>query len=228
MKSLLLSLAFVSCLGACSVKAQNKPFSIFGSYVLGFGNIISKAETGLTEPQSQQIEKLRSGTISQFEIGSYYKSLGLAFIYNSYDASAETNYENADVNTDARFEDGILNDDLTLRFYGGEIRYKINIFNRKMNLIYKYALGVQKYTIEKDVQIIDNRPYTYSNKLKGSTFTSLLGAEVNYNILKSLSVGIETSIVPGKYKKLNSEYNSYSTNESTARLNTGIKVTVTL
>ena len=56
----------------------------------------------------------------------------------------------------------------------------------------------------------------------------MLGVEIDYHLFKYLSIGIETSLLPGKYKKLKSEGSEFTAKEMTTRLSTGAKIIITL
>lgn len=229
MKSIIFTLAIFFCIVVCNqANAQSSNISFFGSYNLGYGNIISKVNSELGYPMHDHIDKLRSGSTNQFEIGAFYKSLGVAFIHNKYGSTAETSYTNADVNKDGIFEDGILNDDLSLSFNGVELLYKTRFLTNKMNTIWRCALGTQKYSIDKYTQVFGTYPSEYKQKYTGNVFTSMLGVEIDYNLFKHLSIGIETSLLPGKYKKLKSEGSEFTAKEMTTRLSTGAKIIITL
>lgn len=229
MKSNILTLALFFCIVICNqANAQSGNISFFGSYNLGYGNIISKVNSEIGYPMHDHIDKLRSGSTNQFEIGAFYKSLGVAFIHNKYGSTAETSYTNADINGDGIFEDGILNDDLSLSFNGVELLYKTKFITHRMNTIWRFGLGTQKYSIDKYTQVFGTHPSEYKQIYTGNVFTSILGVEIDYNLFKRLSIGIETSLLPGKYKKLKSESSEFTTKEMTTRLSTGAKIIITL
>jgi len=65
--------------------------------------------------------------------------------------------------------------------------------------------------------------------LKGSILTTLAGVEINYRLLKNLSVGLETSILPGNYKKLtNADSPSTIYTDNVTRLSTGLKIKISI
>ena len=75
----------------------------------------------------------------------------------------------------------------------------------------------------------DNHQTITGSIFTGSIFTGLIGAGFDYHINKMVSVGIETSLLPGKYKKLKDKASDYYTYEdNVSRLSTGLKLTLTL
>lgn len=211
-----------------SIKAQTKDFTFFGSYNLSFGHLTGKVSSDLQYPVYDEVEKLRSGVVNQFEAGSFYKSFGLGVIYNTYDADATTSYDNADVNSDSYLENGVLNDELSLRYTGLEILYKRPLFSSRFDICWKIALGMQSYRLENLTEIMGTYPYSYSRNVSGNIFTTLLGLEINYRIWKMISIGTEGSLIPGNYKKLTIDGSEYTTTDNVSRFNTGLKITVTL
>ena len=140
--------------------------------------------------------QLKSGSINQFEVGAYYKKFGLGLIHNSYATNASTSYENADVNHDAYFENGILSDKLKIRFTGIELLYKLPLFKSDFDVTWKLGLGFQAYSINKDV-VIQGQYSSHNNyTLKGNILTTMAGVELNYQIWKTIGIGFETSLKP--------------------------------
>ena len=214
------------CIGA-SVNAQTKDFTLFGSYNYGFGNLTGTVSSELRYPESTETNKLRAGIVNQFEIGAYYHSLGLGVIHNEYAVDASTAFENADINGDMLLENGILSDNLRLKFTGLEILYKIPFFN-KFYVNWKYAVGLQSYSIDKRTQFLGTTPSDNKQTITGSIYTSLFGVEINYNIWKMINLGIETSLIPGSYKNLKSQDSDYIYNDNVSRLSTVLKLTVNI
>jgi hypothetical protein len=187
-----------------------------------------EVSSDLHYPIYDEVEKLTSGTVNQFEAGSFYKSFGLGLIYNTYAADATTTYDNADVNTDGYPENGVLNDNLKLRFTGLGLLYKRPLFSSRFDICWKIALGMQSYKLENYTEIMGTYPYSYSRKVSGNIFTTLLGMETDYRIWKMISVGAEASLVPGNYKNLKIEGSEYTSTDNVSRLNAGLKIIVSL
>jgi len=223
----ILILTFVIYAGI-KIKAQTRNYSFFGSYNRSFGFLTGKVSSDLQYPYYDEVTKLTSGTVNQFEAGTLYKSFGLGFIYNSYGVVASTSYSNADVNGDAYFENGILNDDLKLRFTGLEILYKHALFSSRFDACWKIALGMQSYSLVKNTQIFGDYPYEYTWNIKGNIFTSMLGMEINYHVWKMISAGVEVSLIPGNYKKLKTEGFDSTSEDNVSRFNSGLRITITL
>lgn len=208
--------------------AQTRDFYFFGSYNLSFGFLTGKVSSDLSYPYYDEVQKLTSGNVNQFELGTMYRSFGLGIVYNTYSVNATTSYDNADVNGDSYLENGVLNDDLKLRFTGLELLYKHALFSSKFYACWKIALGMQSYTLNKRTQIFGAYPNDYSRKISGNIFTSLPGMEINYPVWKMISVGAEASIIPGNYKRLKTKYYDSTTEDNVSRFNAGLKITVTL
>ena len=229
MKNLIVILISIILLSTgTDIKAQTRDFSFFGSYNLSFGHLTGKVSSDLQYPVYDEVEKLTSGLVNQFEAGSFYKSFGLGFIYNTYAADATTSYDNADVNSDSYLENGILNDNLKLRFTGLEFLYKRPLFSSRFDICWKIALGMQSYNLENYTQIMGTYPYSYSRKASGNIFTTALGLETDYRVWKMISVGAEASFIPGNYKELKIEDSEYTTSDNVSRFNAGLKITITL
>jgi len=211
-----------------SIKAQTRYFTFFGSYNRSFGLLTGEVDSDLQYPVYDEVEKLTTGVVNQFEGGSFYKSFGLGLIYNTYVADATTTYEDADVNSDSYPENGILNDNLKLRFTGLEILYKRPLFSSRFDFCWKIALGMQSYYLENNTQIMGTYPYSYSRKVSGNIFTTLLGMETDYRIWKMISVGAEASLIPGNFKELKIEDSDFTTTDNVSRFNAGLKIAVTL
>lgn len=208
--------------------AQTKDFSFFGSYNRSFGFLTGKVSSDLPYPYDDEVQKLTSGNVNQFELGTIYHSFGLGIVYNTYSVDATTTYDNADANGDGYFENGVLNDDLKLRFTGIELLYKHALFSSKFDACWKIALGRQSYSLNKYTQILGTYPYDYSRKISGNIFTTLLSMEINYPVWKMISLGVETSLIPGNYKNLKTEGYNTTAEDNVSRLNAGLKITVTL
>lgn len=116
------------------IKAQTRNFSIFGSYTRSYGHLTREVSSDLQYPIYDEVEKLTSGVVNQFEAETFYKSFGAGLIYNTYTADATTYYENADVNSDSYLENGVLDDNLRLRFTGLELL--INVLSLVPDLIF--------------------------------------------------------------------------------------------
>ena len=211
-----------------TIIAQTKDFTFFGSYNRSFGHLTGEVSSDLHYPIYDEVEKLTSGVVNQFEGGTFYKSFGLGLIYNAYSADASTAYDNADVNSDSYPENGILTDNLKLRFTGLELLYKRPLFSSRFDICWKIALGMQSYKLENLTEIMGTYPYSYSRKVTGNLFTTLLGIETGYRIWKMISLGAEASLIPGNYKKLKIEGSEYTTTDNVSRFNAGLKITVTL
>jgi hypothetical protein len=143
------------------------------------------------------------------EAGTFYKSFGLGVIYNTYAADATTSYDNADVNSDMHLENGVLNDNMKLRYTGLELLYKRPLFSPRFDISWKIALGMQSYTLDNYTEIMGTYPYSYSRKITGNIFTTLLGIETDY-------------------KELKMKGTEYQSTDNVSRFNAGLKITVTL
>jgi len=221
-------IAIVLLTAETSIKAQTRNFTFFGSYNRSFGHLTGKVSSDLQYPVYDEVEKLTSGDVNQFEAGSFYKSFGLGFIYNTYTADATTSYDSADVNSDSYLENGILNDNLKLRFIGLELLYKRPLFSSRFDICWKIGLGMQSYNLENYTQIMGTYPYDYSRTASGNIFTTLLGMETNYLVWKMISIGAEISYLPGNYKELKIENSDFTTSDNVSRFNAGLKITVKL
>ena len=222
-------LLIITCFAFTNVSSQSKNFNYFGSYNYGFGNLIVPVSSSLGYPEKDEVIKLKSGSINQFEVGAYYKKFGLGLIHNSYATNASTSYENADVNHDAYFENGILSDKLKIRFTGIELLYKLPLFKSDFDVTWKLGLGFQAYSINKDV-VIQGQYSSHNNyTLKGNILTTMAGVELNYQIWKTIGIGFETSVIPGNYKKItNAESPSFIYKDNVSRLSTGLKLKITI
>lgn len=125
-------------------------------------------------------------------------------------------------------DNGVLSDNLKLKFTGLEVLWKKSVLTPRLDVFWKFAVGIQSYSIAKNSQILNNHQKTYNQLLNGRVFTSLLGAGFDYHISKLISIGVETTLLPAKYKKLKENGNEYSTEENVSRLSTGLKLTLTL
>jgi hypothetical protein len=193
------------------------------------GNLTAKVNSSLGYPLVDEVKKLKSGTTNQFEFGAFYNRFGLGFIHNSYVTNASTNYENADVNGDAYFEDGTLSDKLNLSFNGVELLYQIPLSNKTFDVTWKIGLGFQSYSINKDFNLLGAYPSHFNYSLAGNILTTMAGVELNYQLWKNIGIGLETSILPGNYTKLkDTETNSYIYNDNVTRLSTGLKIRITI
>jgi len=221
--SILLSFAFIN------IVSQNKKLSYFGSYNYGLGNRIAKVSSALAYPSNEEVSKLKSGTINQFELGVYYQSFGLGFIHNTYATKVSTSYENADIDMDGFYENGILRDNLNLNFNGLELLYKIPVLNKNFNVVWKIGLGFQTYSINKDINTEGAYSAHYNYTLTGNKLTTMAGIELNYQLWKNIGIGLETSIIPGNYTELkNAASPSYVYKDNVTRLSTGLKIKVTI
>lgn len=226
-KTILLSI--ITAYAFVSSNSQENKFNFFGSYNYGIGNLTAKANSTLAYPFAEEINKLKSGTINQIELGVFYHSFGLGFIHNGYATNASTNYENADVNEDAYFEDGTLSDRLNLNFNGFELLYKIPFFCKRFDVVWKIGLGFQSYSINKDFNLKGAYPSHDNYTLTGNKLTTMAGVEINYQFWKIISIGLETSILPGNYTNLkNVESPSYIYTDNVTRLSTGLKLKISI
>jgi len=211
------------------ISSQDKKFTFFGSYSYGIGNIPGQVSKELVYPEKDEVNKLRSGSTNQLEAGVFYHSVGVGIIHNTYATNATTSYVNADVNGDAYFEDGVLSDKLNLSFTGIEVLYKIPVLSSKFDVTWKIGLGIQSYSINKDFNLMGTYPSHDNYTLKGSIATTLIGVEINYQLLKNVSIGLETSILPGNYKKLtNADSPSYIYTDNVTRISSGLKIKITI
>ena len=212
-----------------SLHAQGRNIHFFGSYDRSFGNITASVSSSLGDIQHDEVSKLKDGSVNQFEFGAFFNSVGVGVIHNSYAADATTTYQNYDMNGDGRLDNGMLGDKLRLKFTGLEVLYKKAILGSRFDVLGRMALGIQSYSIDKTTEILGNDPSDYNQTLTGSIFTGLIGVGFDYRINKIISVGIETSVLPGKYKKLKDKTSdSYTYEDNVSRLSTGLKLTLTL
>jgi len=212
-----------------SLHAQGRNIHFFGSYDRSFGNITASVSSSLGDIQHDEVSKLKDGSVNQFEFGAFFNSFGVGVIHNSYAADATTTYQNYDMNGDGRLDNGMLGDKLRLKFTGLEVLYKKAILGSRFDVLGRMALGIQSYSIDKTTEILGNDPSDYNQTLTGSIFTGLIGVGFDYRINKIISVGIETSVLPGKYKKLKDKTSdSYTYEDNVSRLSTGLKLTLTL
>lgn len=226
-KIILLSILISSAL--ISSNAQDKKFNFFGSYNYGIGNLLPKVNSTLGYPFADEVKKLKSGTMNQIELGVFYRSFGVGFIHNAYTTNVSTNYENADVNCDGYFENGTLGDKLSLNFNGLELLYKKPVFNKRFDAVFKLGLGFQSYSINKDFNLLGTYPSHDNYTITGNKLTTITGVEINYQLWKYISLGIETSILPGNYTDLkDTESPSYIYKDNVTRLSTGLKLKVTI
>lgn len=230
-QSLLFIIAIILLFPLTTTNAQSKSIHFFGSYDRSFGYLTASVSSSLRYPEYDEVSKLKNGSVNQFEVGAFINSWGLGIIHNSYSADATTSFENYDYNGDARMDNGVLSDHLSLKFTGLEVLWKKSVLTPRLDVLWKFAVGIQSYTIDKSAQF-SNAYYpinTNTQKLTGSIFTGLIGAGFDYHISKVISVGVETSLLPGKYKKLKDKTNDYNTYEdNVSRLSTGLKLTLTL
>src|SRR5665647_1069390 len=164
MKSLFkLKIPFVllfSLLITTTAQGQSHNIHFFGSYNRSFGNIIASAGSSLGDPVSVEANKLRNGSVNQFEVGGFINSWGLGIIHNTYAADATTSFENYDYNGDARMDNGVLSDHLNLKFTGLEVLNKQTVFTPRLEVLWKLAIGIQSYTIDKSAQFSNCLLYT--------------------------------------------------------------------
>jgi hypothetical protein len=221
--AILISFAF-SC-----INSQNKKFNFFGSYNYGLGDLTAKVNSSLRYPLADEVQKLKSGTMNQIEFGVFYHSFGLGIIRNTYVTNASTSYENADINYDAYFENGIISDKLNLSFNGLELLYQIPVFRKKLDVTWKIGVGVQYYSINKDFNLMETYPSHDNYTLTGNILTTMAGVEINYQLWKIVVIGLETSVLPCNYTKLkNAESPSYVYTDNVTRLSTGLKIKITI
>jgi len=221
--SILISYAFIT------IHSQDKKLYFFGSYNYGIGNLIANVNSTLRYPLADEVSKLKSGTMNQIELGVFFQSFGLGIIHNTYATNASTNYENADLNGDANFENGTLSDKLNLSFNGLELLYKIPVFSKRLDVTWKIGLGFQSYSINKDLNLMGTNPSHDNYTLTGNILTSMAGVEINYQLWKIIGIGLETSILPGNYTNLkNTESPSYIYTDNVTRLSTGLKIKITI
>jgi len=220
---------FLIVIAFSNINSQDKKFIFFGSYNYGIGNIPGQVSSKLNYPEKDEVNKLRSGTTNQLEAGVFYHSVGVGIIHNTYSTNATTSYFNADLNADMYFEDGVLSDKLNLSFTGIEVLYKITVLSTKFDVTWKIGLGVQTYSINKDLNLMGTYPSHNNYTLKGNIATTLIGVEINYQLFKNLGIGLETSILPGNYKKLtDAESPSYIYTDNVTRLSSGLKIRITI
>lgn len=218
-----------TCYVVASTHAENKSVNFFGSYNYGIGNLVSKVNSSLNYPLADEVKKLKSGTSNQIELGVYYHSVGLGFIHNSYTADASTSYDNADINADGYFENGSLSDKLDLNYNGIELLYKIPVFSKRLDVTWKVGVGFQSYSINKDFNLMGTYPSHINYTLTENKLTTMAGVEINYQLWKIIGIGLETSIVPGKYTDLKDDASSsFVYSDNVTRLSTGLKIKITI
>ncbi len=219
-----------SLLITTTTQAQSRNIHFFGSYNRSFGNIIASVNSSLQYPFHDEIDKLRNGSVNQFEVGGFINSWGLGILHNTYVANATTSFENADIDNDKRMDNGVIGDHLNLKFTGLELLWKKRVLTPRLDVFWKFAIGIQSYTIDKSEQFSNTYYQNSSNlTLNGSILTTFLGGGFDYHISKLISVGVETSLLPAKYKKIKASGSDYySTDENVSRLSTGLKLTLTL
>lgn len=224
-----ISFSILLLLTFSTVYSQNKNYNFFGSYNYGMGNLTAKVSSNLNYPMVDEVKKLKSGTTNQFEFGAFYHNFGLGFIHNSYATNASTNYENADLNADANFENGTISDKLNLSFNGLELLYRIPLSNQKFDVTWKLGLGFQSYSIDKDLNLLGDYPSHDHYTVTGNIFTTMAGVEINYQLWKNIGIGLETSILPGDYTKMkNAESPTFKYKDNVTRLSTGLKIKITI
>lgn len=222
---LILFLIFYAFTG---VKCQVIQFSLYGSYDLGLGYVITD-NLESNNPLIIENQKLKLGVVSQIELAAFYKSFGFGIIHNSYSSDATTNYDYADVNNDGEFEGGILIYKLRLHYSGLEFLYKTPPLLKKINFTFKCGIGYQLYLINKDIDILGNYSGHINYDEIGNAIKPLVGTEVNYQLFKRISLGLEATFIPGNYnEKLKSTESSYITSDNVPRLNTALKIKVDL
>jgi hypothetical protein len=233
MKSLFkLKIPFVllfSLLITTTTQAQARNIHFFGSYNRSFGNIIASVGSSSGDPISEEANKLRNGSVNQFEVGGFINSWGLGIIHNTYAADATTSFGNY-YTGDVLLENASISDKLRLKFTGLEILYRKAIFNSLLNVLCKCAVGMQTYAIDKGVQYPNSQYpdlYIYQRRA-GSIVATLISTGLDYNINKKISVGIEASFLPCTYKTLKKDGYNNTANENVSRLSTGLKLTLTL
>jgi len=233
MKSLFkLKILFVllfSLLVTTTTQAQSHTIHFFGSYNRSFGNIIASIGSSSGDPISEEANKLRNGSVNQFEMGGFINSWGLGIIHNTYTVDATTSFGNY-YTGDILLENASINEKLRLKFTGLEILYRKPIFNSRLDILCKCAVGMQTYAIDKGMQYPNSKypnVYIYQKRV-GSIVASLIGAVLDYHINRTISIGIEASFLPGTYKKLKESDTEFSTDENVSRLSTGLKLTLTL
>jgi len=212
-----------------TTQAQSRNIHFFGSYNRSFGNIIASVGSSIGDPVSIEANKLRKGSVNQFELGGFINSWGLGIIHNTYTVDATTNFGNY-YTGDILLENASINEKLRLKFTGLEILYRKPIFNSRLDVLCKCAVGMQTYAIDKGMQYPNSKYpdlYIYQKRV-GSIVASLIGAGLDYHINRTISIGIETSILPCTYKKLKDNGNEYSADENVSRISTGVKLTLTL
>ena len=220
----MMSYAFIT------INSQDRKFAFFGSYNYGIGNLTAKENLTLLYPFADEAKKLKSGTIDQIELGILYHSFGLGIIHNTYVTYASTNYNYPAINGSS-FMNGTLSDKLILNFTGLELLYKIPVFSKRFDLTCKIGIGLQSYTNNKDnIDLRGLYPSHDKYTLTGNNLTTMAGVEINYQLWKILSIGIETSVLPSGHTKLTDterpSYYSYSGNDT--RLSTGLKIKITI
>lgn len=226
-KTFLISILVV--FASISTRAQYKDIQYFGSYSYGFGNLTAKVDPSLSGPMLNEVKQLKSGTSQQVELGVYFNTVGVAILHNSYRADAATIYENMDFNSDGILENGALSNKLTLDFNGAEVLYRVPLMGNKLEAGCKAGLGIQSYKMNTEQVMAGANPGTSTSVMRGHKVTYLAGLEVNYQVWKWVSIGLETSIIPGSYKNLASNYyDSYRFSDNVTRLSSGVKIRLSL
>lgn len=209
--------------------SQESNFKFFGSYNYGFGNIIADVDSKVYVPEKEALNKLRSSTINQFELGAYYRRFGLGFVHNSYSKEASSYYQNVDINGDSFPDNGTISHKLDLSFNGLELLYRLPFSNLKFDFVWKIAIGKQSYSIENDYKFTGKYFFQSNYSITGSKLTTMYGMEMNYQIWKIIGIGVEASFLPGNYTDLKNSQSPTSTyTDNVSRLSTGIKLKITI
>lgn len=208
--------------------AQPGNFKFFGDYTFGWGRITTSTSSELSGPFRDVADGLKSGTYSQFEIGTYKKGIGIGFIHNKFSSDANASYSGLDLNNDGQSENGSIASNFSLNFNGLELKYNVPLLFTGMRAGVKCALGIESYKGITSYNIGGQYSGSYSTKTTGSSFCSLLGGELNYSLLGIVNFGIEASLIPGNFKSLKVNGSSTSLSDNAMRLNAGLHIGVTL
>lgn len=212
-----------------SSRAQYKDIQYFGSYHYGLGNLTAKVDPSLSGPMLDEVKQLKSGTSQQVELGVYFNTVGVAILHNSYRADAATTYENLDFNSDGLLENGAFSNKVALDFNGAEVLYRVPLAGGKLEAGCKAGLGIQSYKMNSEQFMADANPDRSNSVMSGHKVTYLAGLEINYQVCRWGSIGLETSIIPGGYKNIASNYyDSYRFNDNVTRLSSGVKIRIEL
>jgi len=211
------------------VQAGN--LKLFGDYSYGWSRITAATSSDLSGPSKDVANGLKSGTYNQFEIGTYIKGIGIGFIHNRFSSDANISYSDVVVLYNSYSKNGSIVNDFSLNFNGLELRYNIPLLFTGMHIGAKCGLGIESYKNKGYYYNADNingQSLVFYTETTGSSFCSLLGAELSYSLLGVINFGIEASLMPGKFNNLKQDIHTTTISYNAMRFNAGIHIGVTL